>query len=750
MFQGRHGNTNDLGNKKTSTRLVPFPVWSKIKRLFPEAIEHRRLRVGFDDLGESNDLNFKCQQCGHDEDLMGNFLAALHSWAFKVKHDQNLKLLVESKDSISKEDLVHNFTKGNQGCKLVDEADIQTWRHLVKEALKTSSPALTGKAKTISDLKQNIQRIAFPNHHKVVLEFESSQPADQLLASLRSLICQQHHRCIMGAMFQQRSKEDTENRILSNNVAVIPDEQYFKFVQSLASLLDLLDSCEFGTEKSPLEVDVDDGTSIPSSSLQTLLKTLTRYHPSIRLKEEDDDEEDVHMNDPSTFSLKNSDKWFVISPDACECKSCHLEFFQERAAEESEKTTKGRKGIKLPGSAADEPILVESDVEDELPKSFELRVFELDRTAVMADAVKSLREASALPPDPIQSPPGTLDNFIRRSTRKKATRYPCGKLLSGTVVKVAPHHNIAALRLILFERCEVGVDDNKLFLLLSDSSERGDVKHVELTGDSIAKQLSEFVDELGSDLPNSSSNEEDADQSNPFSSVVLLYQNDSAINVDKANTDTMHHLLEISNIDPGKSKNNGKGGKNRPAERGFSGTLLGSSRPTALSSEGSMRDDDSLPAKNSRESSEPSEVVEEVEIVEEDNGSPPKNDRSHSPIVDVSDDESVVLSPATTERKRKRRIFDTVQQEESKPTIVDEIDSPEVSVDTGKSSDDELIQRIAEALVEFFGTSNGDEMECWEAAKWALENSTNEYDFDVLRDSAVNYMLEEKTKENKK
>jgi hypothetical protein len=686
---------------------------------------------GYDDLRNE----YECKECDHDQAATAYLFLQLQNWAKKIQNHPDLKLLYDNKGAMSSESLVHNFTVGKQGCKLVDRADIQTWRKVVHELAKDSSSAL-GKAKNLDDLKNDVESLAFPSHHRVVLEFET-QPVERLFTSLRSLICQQHHCSIQSALFQDirvtaSDGEDPHKRKLSNEIAVVPNTQYFLFIRSLADLLDLLNSDDTtrdaGSENSPLEIDDDENGE--SVNLRSIRETLESYHPGIRRTQED---EDIDPEDPSSFYLEESDKSFVISPTICDCKSCELAFLQQREDNEQERkdckpSGKGTGKKNGAGSAADQPILVESDAEDEQPKTFELRVYELDHGASVEEAIPNLREISAIPQEPAQSPPGTLLGFIsRRSTRRKAARYPNGKLLGEAAVKVAPHYNIAALRLLLFEQCEVGID-TKLYVLVSTEDD-GNVKYVEIEGDSVAKQLSEYIENLDNE-----SKFDDSESSDPFASVVLLYQKDDIIDLDKSdrNTDIMDHLLEISNINKSKG-NTARDGKarNRPAERGFSGTLLGSSRPTVAPSDDGKVEDSSMD--NNKPPSEASEEIKDgVEIAEED--SLPQIQRPQSPVVvDESDGASVELSPTRKETKRKR----DANENEVNATVIDDADSSE---DESPVSD-ELISQVSQSLVALDLGLNAGQTVFWEAAKWAVANNHGITCVATLRDAALDHIL---------
>jgi hypothetical protein len=690
----------------------------------------------------------------------------LENWATETQANVDLKVLYAGKSAISREKEVHNFTNGTSGVRLVHRADIKTWRNAVSTLADPSKIEATDS----TTLKTVVEDIAFPSYHRVVLEFERL-PVERLLSSLRSLICREHKLVIKCAVFQDLEnppmERDIHRKHLVTNITVLSDEEYRAYIASLADLLRILNTEDsvIGSICSPVLID---DVKNPPTFLKEIKQVTGSYHPTIRLHA--DDEKDEPGNS-LTFSLNGSDKVFGLNPRLCVCETCRKEFaplLELDAAESASVDEKlervsgdangsvssGPTGDSKHGSAAADPILVESDHDDgadALPNTFNLRVFEISRSASIEEVTNSLQSVSAITSE---AEPSALSNFVRRSTRKRKSKYPNGCLLSEDSVKVSLYHNIAALRLRLYEKCEVGLSGNKLILVVL--GEAGKLaESLEIQFDWGAKQLSELVDDVKARTNIASEDFE------PAASLILLHQKQNEVDSGNLHETVMDALLEIANLDPsGPTGNNNNNNKtkhinNRPAERGFRGTLL--------SSGSAPKNDQNEEVVEKKATSDAYAVSDEDKddtcaVVED---SPAQKD---SLLSCSSSEEELPPSDfsqnGTNKRKRENQeapkgpkaIIENDSSEDERRAVCSlqglPVSGSENSVDSSrhrrtsqKAANDILTEEVVAAL-QIIVEQPAEVVKSWDAASWAIMQNPSIKDLDGLVDIAFAKYLE--------
>lgn len=637
-----HGKCNVLNNGRR-VRFLSWEGWQKVKKVFPDAIEHKKRRMS-EEMAESFDSSMEeCPECLMERALFQQAKSKLENWGKATQENSNLKALLSGNRTISREIEVHNFTMAKSNCRLVHKLDIESWQKSLRAVKSGRLRALTN----MDELKARVEKIAFPSQHAVVLEFER-QPVGKLVTSLRSLICREHQLVIESAIFQVNgssgSPDEGEGHFLSDCIAVLSEEEYLAYISSLAELLHILhpkqEDMQMGSVGSPVLIDND----------KTLLKEIRRitdsYHPYIRCVDKESSSDEILK-----FSLNGSSKVFQLSPNICRCLTCKNEFapMLPVASKEDDKIEsisvdsndpKAQSGKESLGSGIvpTDAIIVESDTEVDVPKppgTFPLRVFEVKHTAPLHEALESLQTASALPSEVDSS--NSIASFLRRSTRKRKTRYPVGCVLSESSVNVGLHHNMAALRLLMYEKCEVALSGRKLTLVLSCDGKPHKTQDIKFEWGE--KQLKEIVDEMKGE----SNGDSDVDVS---TDLLLFHQTEDNGQSTLVQESVMESLIQLANLEAPDQAKQGKNRKrNRASERGFQGTLLQSSAPAPSNQDGDTSD------------KKPPPKPDVSTISDEDKKSPPKVD-----ISAITDDENNEEPP---QKKQRAISFDEASSKSS-------------------------------------------------------------------------------------
>jgi hypothetical protein len=401
------------------------------------------------------------------------------------------------------------------------------------------------------------------------------------------------------------------------------------------------------------------------------------------------------------------------------------------------------------GSAAADPILVESDIEDfksSEPDLFSLRTFEVKQSTSLEDALSSLQAASAFPSESETSEV----SFLRRSSRKRKSRYPSGNLLRENAVNVGLHHNMAALRLLLYEKCEVSLSGRRLTLVMSINDGKAH-QTFDINFESGQRHLQEVIDGMrGEAEKKHDSNFE------PSKDLLLLYQNEEGGGLQGLHETMMDSLLQMANLEPpdssDQSANSKKRRRNRQSERGFQGTLLQSSAAV----ENSQNEED---VKEDQVKLDRSAVSDEEKVNAIAAEEPVAKTRV---ILSDSSDDEVLRSPFSKKPRQARLDASHVIASESKVIVETESseDGDQVSDDRAQtpisnisedvvpkesppqestelsSSDDQLRKVVFDTLLTIVDQP-ADKSNCWLATNWAIDSNSTEKSEAVLLDIAL-------------
>jgi hypothetical protein len=251
------------------------------------------------------------------------------------------------------------------------------------------------------------------------------------------------------------------------------ESAYQDFLARVAALTSVL----FPSSDEPLHIQANRTPSDEVSDGAVFIKQwkIDSHHPIFRPA--------VHKRGPPfpegfITSSDTMSMCFDLECATCKDDTCNL-LFQSWQDQEDATSIKGSKGSDSPkstkprmsnasGAAAHDPIQLDSDLDDDAAlNTFSLRVFEAEGNADEQSALTSLVQCAGLPAGDTAADDG---NVLRRSSRKRKSRYPVGVIKDETSVKIAMHHNVAAIRLKIFETCDCFNLEHSLKLVISSSS----------------------------------------------------------------------------------------------------------------------------------------------------------------------------------------------------------------------------------------------------------------------------------------
>jgi hypothetical protein len=310
------------------------------------------------------------------------------------------------------------------------------------------------------------------------------------------------------------------------------------------------------------------------------------YHPVFSFMAEDKDSKDCFSKYEGSNPIE-----FQMDEHVCQEEGCNEAYKVWQSTEsritvsKMAKTTKPAKAQNA-GSSVDSPIAIDCDVDEgAVTGMFCLRVFDVEAGSSLADLVPSLTTCSALP-IPGEREDG-LGSALRRSDRKRKTIYPVGKILEQESVQANLNNNIAALRLLLMERCTKGTDfelNHKLTLVITSQPATDGLEHLGKefpTPTSIDLGFDKLEENFG-ELLGKSAGREVMNSSNLSENVLLIRQADvdeSAAAIPK--DALMDYFISLANtateeVQVVDASSKGSKRKSKRTERGFTGTFLSS------------------------------------------------------------------------------------------------------------------------------------------------------------------------------
>lgn len=720
---GTHGNCSQFN--KSIVRFVSVDTWAVLKKAFPNAIEHKLVK----EKGTMDVPRDGCFPCQHERETARKLKSDVEQWVKVIRGNPILKQVLDENRTRKGNITIQNFQAAKCRSRLVFREDIVNFR----KAVKTANRIVGEDGVDSGVMKQRLENIAFPTCHSVVYEFERVSVA-KLLSSLRSLICRAHKQVISTAVFERDVGDHNQN--LSKFIVILSEEEYRVYVASITSLLGILN----GDTTQPLLEDSEDSVG-PTKMTGDVLNDLKTYHPSLEVFEEGS------KKSLSVIVLSSPDgdfRKYTLSPEeVCSCATCVKEFApllevlqksEDDANVENVSVESDGDGRRSPavfsndqadiGTQATNPIVVESDGEDSR-NTLDVRVFEMKPGSTLDEAKANLREAAGQSNGGDENKAGFAP---RRSSRKRRTIFPVGCITSEAKVSLGLHYNFAAVRLLLYERCEVSLSSQLLAAFIPDDSSIHPCV-IDLERKSNEDCFEDIVKELGKEKTCANGLD-----SNPSDKIFLLHQkkDDDAGLVEASLLDS---LLEISNTqmsNGGKGATNGKGKRKRASERGFRGTLLQSS------SVGNDQDDSPSKSKNCNIESQ-NACAKKASVSDEESAAEPEVPAKMQKLsTSDSSDEEPILHP-NPESSKSTPV--SMEISENAPLQV-----LEVGTDDDESVPHKDKVRFTSIFEELKNTDRGDETidgsVLLDALVWAFDNAPSQDDDEEIKSMAYGRYLE--------
>ena len=580
---------------KNSFRHVSWSVWKMIRNLFPAAIELKRKRpgVGFDSDDDDTDDDFDCTICHTDKVAVNSLVTNLTSVAEAFQQKDDFRILTN-------EALVESACHSpDLAFRMLHEDDVNAWNNFLSIFKKRSYKKLMSEEPD-ETAKQVLLPLNIPPSRNFAEEAEIDTESHDggrvafVEKIFRPIVCTNHRRPIYSALFQPNASDSKAPHSLSARVLCMEENAYRDFIgHFVAAALMLVPE--------PSEENSSTHQYIAAAANFCEQVKLDRYcHPRFFA--------DCKATPPSS----DSERFYVSTLDAsvpfrlemtpCNDVNC-CTFFNDWQSTESclRIATQREVGTsKSSAGVAGDPVAIDSDVEimESTLTKFSLRVFDVESGASFDKVLSDLASCSGLPAsresDGLAAP--------RRSTRKRKARFPFGAIKDEETIHANLDHNVAALRLQIFEQCcskdapfeldhslKLAVlarpdTDWPVVLDVESESKTEDVQPLPKTVDLSFELCSEPLKGLCESLLGAKVG---VSLFSPGERIVVLRQavaDPSAAGIQK--DAFMEHLINISNATADdKEAGNGKDRKKVRAERGFTGTFLssGPNKNTALS-----------------------------------------------------------------------------------------------------------------------------------------------------------------------
>lgn len=711
-----HGNCTEFSLR--IVRYVPCRTWTKVKKVFPNAIEHK-VSIYSED-GTSRKPNIEddgCVHCRMERNATNNLIVDIEKWAKETKENFSLKKVIAGQKYSREEIALHNFDRAQNNCRLVHRDDISNLSRSVRLLSRVSKQKINDKI----ELKTFAENIAFPVSNSFVMGFEK-QPCARLFHSLRSLICREHKRVIKSAIVDSSGSdgETKQRHKISAQIAVLSDEEFNAYIDSLVRLLLILNRNSNNNQHNADHILQP--RSLPL--LDDVKKDATSCFPEITKIIRG---ENTAAGEVLSISLDGNSNAVSIMPGLCEHGTCKKKFslFQkknpntgENDSEDSgerreKKRSEGEKRDCRLGTAAMRPIVVESDLEDctttdPVDSTSVIRVYQFTDDSETIDVLQSLSTAAGFTnSDQYEG----LNFGLRRSTRRRKTRFPIGCITDEKKINIGLHHNVAALRLLLYQNCQIPLNCKLSIAVILDNVLPP--KSLEIAFDGSTETLSELIERLkvtGDDAYNLL-------ETNAAEHVFLLYQVDKDCKPGDIETVLMDSLLQVSNIESPDSKSNPKKAKSRSSERGFQGTLLQSSTSSRTVGEEANKVGDSLSCCQSEES------PNNLEIGLKSKKSVAENKMEESP-------------------SRSTKVKLGVMSNYSSDDEVTIVPSPLPQLKMCNEIDDAKKMELVSKLMKL--SESNDESCCFEAVSWAMKASPEKTEAAIV-DSALSKLFEKQS-----
>lgn len=701
-----------------------------MKALFPDTLELKWKRVPKDSTTSEG-----CPTCKAEKESLETFRENLLDWAKETKNTPGLKQLLDAKQPGQS----FPSADADKG-RIVHQDNITAWQKLVK----TLSSASRLKGESIVEVKSFVARVGFPNFESQRYQTEQDKlPVSKLVESMHSMNCNVHHQVVKGALTTFWPTSEGAGTTHRGKFQWLAIEEYDAYAVSLVSLLILMQTQTFA--------DNSDSFIEHENLTAEIRRLLDLRHPMI------EHELEAEKNPDQTvlrLTREGQEQLFSLRPGFCENAACLKKLLASTPVHDevadgnmengtincSSKPGMGDRNGKKRGFDAAEPILVESDLEDSFLETFSLRVFEALESASIEEVLESLQTISAVSPSPIAN----LDqNYRRRSTRKLKPNYPCGVLLSEDTIQVGFHHNLAAVRLLMYEKCNIPLSA-ELAIVIAPSNEEPRHHKIEASSFLSALALPNWISEL-------------RDGGTPLDlkkDILLVRQQQSSSDAGGLHDTMLESLLLHANLDSTVHSDSAKKNKKpRASERGFRGTLLQSSNVSqAADTSDKKQEPDTLVESNASQVSDEEMEVEPLPL----KYSPRERNPKGPQPIEVEDSPTQPPSPisANASQGALSDSDDDIDSVLSKGPVFLGGSLPSAGSQGHKAAarsglNDSLLEEMTMQLVQMVQKALGegedgssepppiDDSKVWNAVGWVLRNNSREKDLNFLCDSAL-------------
>lgn len=577
-------------NKRT-VRYVNERVWGAIHLFFPAAITLKKLR-------SQESVWVSCDQCegsNRERDL-------LEDWASFATSGLSLEMLEGRRKH--EQILPASNIGSSEDFYIVHRNDIVKLRQAIKLVMRNPQ-------KEVDLLKAEVRQAMFDQRLDDTMSGDQAQRIVATWSPVR-LLCSTHRLVLNPTVFSRNRLDEGGSTCarwrFNDTVTLLPGGEYRHYVQVIHKLFDLLVPQSTATSPEDLQTD-----SIVDAIVASLCATC---HPraSSSLEYPPVESESCDSASSLTCSIGSASVGIRLSPAMCANQQCNfdciecLEIEQRTQNAANVNGTKDKGKISMPGTRT--VIAVDDDVQiieiaaqpSTRADQLSIRVLEVTNDANLDDVVTSLLKSNSQ----------LGESSVRRSGRKRKQRFALGPVKGDEVLNVRQDHNMAAVRLHIFEKDQTFVLDQPLHLLIPTVV--GESKHI---GEALARKEEEIVVDV--DQPAAGQGDESRVGSTvaiPFDfneksiydvvknavedkhlsseqlgeflaelvfirrapKTVLHNRKNSKGNTQDEDQTTvlMDSLLQVANLtDENDSKaNNGKKKSSRRVERGFTGTFL--------------------------------------------------------------------------------------------------------------------------------------------------------------------------------
>lgn len=753
---------------------------------------------------EATDSCFGCRQCETLTDVNERFVDTVRSLFTRQGGMKSMKATCIS-DAVAS---ALSMCDARKSYHLLHEHDLAKWQKLVRALQKSESTKFsTLKEEVLPILRLQEWAAPFPSANAETNLRERLLVKD-VFSFFAPTRCEQHQKPCIATLFEQY--EDVQLDVapsipqLSSRIVLVEAGIYKSMISHLIALMLLLqpinekESLEF-LRRTHLDL-ISDAEDICQKydcwSLHPLCAAMPIGYRS---------KGDIFQMTSDGMSVR-----FVLKPSPCANPDCMKTFDDWRQtlkatySNDPPGETFSVKTESVAGSAAGAPIVVDSDIDDdESLEKFTCRVFELTCDADLSKAIPVLCECAGLPKETVDAG----GNGLRRSSRKRKTRYPVGDVVDEDSVQMSLGNNIAAVRLSLLERCTSGSDydlshDLKLLVLppplqslddevaIDEDAQSNEKKlrcapHiVPLTFEMNDQTLREVCENVLSVKLNSSFK--------PSQGILIVRQSKADSSTDGLTSDAiMDHLISISNTTSPSKNSNAGSQKTKPKakEKGFSGTLLSSAPARSPSldyaengtgagktevkdienSKSAPMDDDNpssgqqstTAAADTKQREEDSNTVQGNDKRTDDHALPLANSKHHVPakkssggnrangkrdilqVLESEDEQDVLLFGASFATSSRKRQDSSLRRKLSKEGDSSREKNKDKQTDRDDIEKPSLILSVVELLMQNYEVDKSKEGLLYDAAEWAVGDNQNESDASKLVDIAFAKYVEQ-------